>query len=582
MNRDEIDLNKLTDFQKRKLSKFYNVKSINDLDVLNDGSIVIKKSGGSAKKEVSVYLEDHDGKLHKMDLDTFINGQKDPSLGYKDVSKDVAKRELSDFVRRVLNDQKKTGELNQICIEHDDKGETELLLFQQFVIFYADKLRKVLCNSDINIKYIKATGNPGYSDVDYYNIIKTSDTELTIKGFAFCGYPSKQNIYINLICGTGGTGQIIKAMMESIEKNMLQDKPKYISLESIETEQALAFYGNLGFRKPKKDTIETINAMVASKAKTFQEYADQKKSNVGGKLYLFPHNKEGEKYLKKLKCEFIYTPVKWFDTIKQLRKEKKTTKYIKNHLIESMRTSKLEGDGIGDFFKGIYNKGKALVSNVVNRFKPKLDDFTNQSKATLAKYGDWRIIGIYIQRKPIMGILDKFFNILSFGKFEELKKKYGYDKLFHLQLGLMLAKNGQTKKITVEKNETIDITEESKSGVEPGSQVQIVPIQQNRAVNLTQMIDGTRKRYGDYTFFSYDPFSNNCQYFIRYLLETLGMYGEREKSFLFQDMVEFKKELPKWLPGFARGITDLGATVANIRGKGKPKVRLVHGKIKSI
>ena len=94
---------------------------------------------------------------------------------------------------------------------------------------------------------------------------------------------------------------------------------------------------------------------------------------------------------------------------------------------------------------------------------------------------------------------------------------------------------------------------------------------QNRAVNLNQLIDGTRRRVGDYTFFSYDPFNNNCQFFIRYLLETLGMYTEQANNFLFQDMAEFQKELPKWLPGFARKVTDLGATVANIRGKGRHK-----------
>lgn len=561
---DEVDLSKLTKLQQKRLMNFYNVDSIDDLEVLDDGSIVVKKKKSGSGKPLKIYLEDYEGNLNEMSIDEFISKQKDPSLGFSDIPEDEAKDILEQFIYEIL-DRNKKKDMRQLCIEHIGKSAPNMLLFQQFVIFYSEKLRRVLCGSEINKKYIKAVGNPAYSDVDYYNIIKKSPNELIIKGFAFCGYPNKDELFINLVCGTGGTAKLIEAVLGTIEVGSLSNKPKYIGLDSIETEQALEFYHKLGFRKPKEDATKTINDMIKSKAKTFKEYADANPSKAGGKLYLFPHNAQGEKYLKKLKCEWLYNPVGWFDKIKQLKKEKKPIKYIKSHLVETTKTSKLEGDGIGDFFKGIYNKGKELVSNVVNRFKPKLDDFTNQSKATLAKYGDWRIVDMYIQRKPIMGILDKFFNVLTFGKFEDLKKKYGYDKLFHLQLRVVVAKDGQNKNITIEKNETVDITE---AEIPTGTQALRVAMPMNRAVSLNQLVDGTRRRVGDYNFFSYDPFNNNCQFFIRYLLETLGMYGEQQKNFLFQDMAEFQKELPKWLPGFSRGITDLGATVANLRGKG--------------
>ena len=575
MDRDEIDLNKLTDFQKRKLIKFYNVNSIDDLEVFDDGTIVVKNKGSG--KPIAVYIEDYDGKQNRLDIDEFI--EKEPRLGFQDVSKEKAREELEGFIREIIDMQKKKDDLKQLCLEHIGKSTFKMLLFQQFIIFYADKLRTVLCDSQINKKYIKAVGNPGYSDVDFYNLFKKSDDELVIKGFAFCGYPSKKELFINLVCGTGGTGKLIHTIHGMVEAKTLANKPAYVSLDSIETEQALEFYAKLGFRKPKKETMETINSMLKSKAKTFQDYADTNPSKTAGKLYLFPHNAEGEKYLKKLNCHWIYTPVKWFDAIQTMRKEKKPTKYIKDHLIETMKTSKLEGDGIGDFFKSIYNKGKEAVKTIVNRFQPKLDDFTNQSKATLAKYGDWRVINMYIQRKPIMGILDKFFNVLTFGKFQELKQKYGYDKLFHLQLRMLLMKNGQYKKVVAEKNETVDITEAS--GLEGGKGVETLrlPVPGGKVFTLNDIINQTRQRVGDNTFFSYDPFTNNCQFFLRYLLETEGMYGDQQKSFLFQDMTEFVKELPKWLPGFARGVTDLGATVSNVIGKGKDDGYELHAVI---
>jgi len=168
-----------------------------------------------------------------------------------------------------------------------------------------------------------------------------------------------------------------------------------------------------------------------------------------------------------------------------------------------------------------------------------------------------------------MGILDKFLNVLSFGKFQELKNKYGYDKLFHLQLGALLMNNGKYQKVTMEKNETVDITVSNLQQQEPGTETLRVAMPAGKVITLRDLISQTRQRVGDYKFFSYDPFNNNCQFFIRYLLETLGLFNEKEKAFLFQDMEQFQKELPSWLPKFARGITDLGATVSNVIGKGQ-------------
>ena len=563
IERDEIDLKKMSKKQQDKLINFYGVDSIDDLEVLDDGEIVVKKKGRGKSVELKVYLQDYDGKEYPLDIDEYIEKQKNPPLGFIGIEKSKAKQVLEDFIYDVLKG-KKTNELRQLCIEHIDKSSEPLLLFQQFIIFHADKLKSVLCGDEINKKYIKATGNPGYSDVDFYNIIKKSNNELIIKGFAFCGFPNKNELYINTVCGTGGTGTLIGAILGAVENKILAEKAKYISLDSIETKQALQFYTKLGFRKPKQDAKRTIQNMISSKSKSFDDYAEKNASKAGGKLYLFPHNAEGEKYLKKLHCEWIYEPVRWFERIQELKKQKKTKAFITNDIMENTRTEKLEGNGIGDFFKSIVNKGKEFI----NRFKPKLDDFTNQSKRTLSQYGDWRVINMYVQRKPIMGILDKFFNVLTFGKFQELKQKYGYDKLFHLQLGMVLWKDGQIKKVVAEKNETVDITEAPSTGT-PDVETLRVVVPPNKQFTLNDIVNQTRQRVGDNKFFSYDPFNNNCQFFISYLLETMGMYGPREKAFLFQDMAEFQKELPKWLPKFARGVTDVGATFSNIIGKGK-------------
>jgi hypothetical protein len=322
--RDIIDLNKLTDYQKRKLIKFYGVDSIKDLEVKDDGNIIVKKQGSAKPKELKVFIEDYEGKLTELNIDEFLTKQKDPSLAFSDMTEDKARSTLQSYLDEILSHIKKADVLKTMCIEHIGKSSPELLLFQQFIIYHADKLKKILCGNEINLKYIKGTGNPGYSEVDLYNIYKKSNDELVIKGFAFCDYPSKQELFINLVCGTGGTGKLIESLLELVDEKKLNTKAKYISLVSIETEQALEFYTKMGFRKPKKDTCETIDNMISSKTKTFSDYVNEKLNKAGGKLYLFPHNLDGEKQLKKLKCEWLYSPVKWFETIQQLKKEKKS------------------------------------------------------------------------------------------------------------------------------------------------------------------------------------------------------------------------------------------------------------------
>jgi hypothetical protein len=166
-----------------------------------------------------------------------------------------------------------------------------------------------------------------------------------------------------------------------------------------------------------------------------------------------------------------------------------------------------------------------------------------------------------------MGILDKFLNGITFGKFQALKNKYGYDNLFHLQLGVYCTRGRATTKVVLEKNETVDITE-SKMWNPNGSFEFLDVDMMGKQFDLNTLVNTARTQQGDKKFFEYDAFTNNCQWFISYLLHGQGLYSPRAKAFLFQDLKEFTRELPGWLPGFARRVTDLGATVSNLRGKG--------------
>ena len=222
----------------------------------------------------------------------------------------------------------------------------------------------------------------------------------------------------------------------------------------------------------------------------------------------------------------------------------------------------LEGGGI---FSWLKDKVSAGVQKVKEFIKPRLDDYNNSSRRTIDQYGQMPIKQLFIMRTPIQSILNTVINYISLGKWNELKQKYGFDKLFHLSL---VAKLDNGKHIIMEKNEVVNVSPEFSFGKD--SETFDIPF--NGQLTISQMLETARKNVGDNLFFSYDPFKNNCQYFIRYLLEGQGLYSEGAKNFLFQDLESIYKELPEYVPKVMKGTTTIGAIVNKILGKGKHKI----------
>jgi hypothetical protein len=214
----------------------------------------------------------------------------------------------------------------------------------------------------------------------------------------------------------------------------------------------------------------------------------------------------------------------------------------------------LEGSGLGDFFKKIGQKVKSV-------FTPRLDSYNNQTRKSLEQYGNMPVKRLTIYRTPIMKILDKVLNLVSFGKFSELKKKYGFDQLYHLAL---IADVGN-KNLVIEKNEVINVS--TSYSTSSKTEKQDIPLD-GKEFTINEMFEVGRKTVGDKKWFLYDPFTNNCQFFIKYCLEAVSLYGTPEKNFLFQDLAELTKELPSLTKKIAKGVTDVGAVVNKLRGKG--------------
>lgn len=214
----------------------------------------------------------------------------------------------------------------------------------------------------------------------------------------------------------------------------------------------------------------------------------------------------------------------------------------------------LDGSGLKDTIKNVATKVKKI-------FTPLTDKYNNASQRMIAKYGDKEITSMQIRRTPIAKVLDNVLNLISLGKWNKAKKEQKIDELFHLALIVVI----DEKQVVIEKNAAIDLSTNFKTTAE--TQVQPVPMG-DKKFTLNDMLEKTRKTVGDQRYFAYDPFTNNCQYFIRYLLQSVGLYTDAAKNFLFQDMTGIIKQLPSYVNKVATAVTKTGAVVEKLMGKG--------------
>lgn len=238
----------------------------------------------------------------------------------------------------------------------------------------------------------------------------------------------------------------------------------------------------------------------------------------------------------------------------------------------------------GSWLTGLIDKARGIINNtyegakslVKQTFSPRLDSFNNMSRKFLEKHGNKEIDQINIFRTPLDDNLDAVLQALSLGKWNELKKKYGYDKLFHVGLWIRL-KGGTYVLLHKTENVDIELGSMSKWYNKKTTEIHNVPLQ-GKHITLNEFVEKARKRVGNKKFFEYDPFKNNCQYFLRYLLQASGLYTAKAKHFLFQDIEELQKELPDYVKNTAKGITDLAGFWSKLIGKGKKGDEIVAKK----
>lgn len=283
---------------------------------------------------VKVFLEAVNGSKYELSIDDFFKKTKEYAFGK--VSKEEAKVALVNTVKGIF-DALPSNEMSQVSFEiinpeltNEPINENNVgqyltsCIFQDFITYYAKLLSDVLCQKILNIKYVKATGNPAYSDLSLYGMYRDNDG-LIIKSFIFCSLMDNDSLYVSTTCGTGGTAILFQLLQKKIEDKSfdvnLINKVKNIKLDSIENENTIGFYAKIGFYKKDKEANKILKDLIkkiyGKKKISFVTYINNSSFPIGGELYWSPYPKE----LKKLKASYVYDPLLWYKKVSEMKKQ---------------------------------------------------------------------------------------------------------------------------------------------------------------------------------------------------------------------------------------------------------------------
>lgn len=247
-----------------------------------------------------------------------------------------------------------------------------------------------------------------------------------------------------------------------------------------------------------------------------------------------------------------------------VKAEKNIEQFKKQHKIKEFPYIGKNGKGIVDFFKRGVKKVKdaaiEVKDRIVSAIKGPRQHGSPAVRKFLEKYGDEPIIEAFVARKPLASMITKVANWLTNGVFDRNKQNLGYDDIYHLYLVVKL-QNGLY--VRVEKNHVVEL-----QIMTPDPKADQVAVAVKGDTTLNSMFQKGEQLAGSTKFWTYHPITNNCQYFIRYLLKGSGMWNGDLEKFVLQDAQGLVKDIEK-VGDTAASITDVaGRLDVLLRGRG--------------
>lgn len=182
----------------------------------------------------------------------------------------------------------------------------------------------------------------------------------------------------------------------------------------------------------------------------------------------------------------------------------------------------------------------------------KVDGLAAVDQRTYNSIKNIPISKLTIVRSPVKPNIVSVLNLISLGQLKNITNKLGYDALWHLALKVTL-NNGKSYRL--EKNQNISIKPYSDySGTEV---FQLVA--PKKTITLKDMMNASLKKEGANRFYDYDAFKNNCQMFVRSLLQSSGFLIAPAAKFISQDSAAIASGLPGYVAPAAKALTSFAA-----------------------
>lgn len=186
----------------------------------------------------------------------------------------------------------------------------------------------------------------------------------------------------------------------------------------------------------------------------------------------------------------------------------------------------------------------------------------SQSRSVYERYKNSLVLKVEVMREPVSSLVEKFINFISLGKYNEAKRNLNYDRMFHLYMIVYT----DTGTLRIEKNQKVTISEISNISSIKGEKMQT---SYKNKLTLEQFLNNGIKSMGEFKFYQYNAFTNNCQDFVFNVLRANGGMNSKLHEFIKQDAVQIVKQLPSWVPKIAQGVTDFRAKLEEFIGFGK-------------
>lgn len=217
-------------------------------------------------------------------------------------------------------------------------------------------------------------------------------------------------------------------------------------------------------------------------------------------------------------------------------------------------------------------EGRGLFENIKNRIKlflqgPKKTAH-NKFQSIIDANSDSPITHIWVCKEPVMSGIKKIMSWLSLGKLDEKAKELGYDDVYHAYIVVQLA-NG--KKFRLEKNQVVECRPASDKDLKNPAPIPVT----ERDLTIAKLIERGSNGNKDVAFWVYNPEVDNCQLFVKKVVDRNGLAktAEVQKVIQPQDGKQLIKTLgiADKIPGL---VTDLAARGERlIQGDGvKPKM----------